>query len=251
MNAAGYPALSGHGLIALATIALERGLLMPGGDGLTIAFDTVAGTVRARASGTRERIDRVTLAGLPSFVAQGRLAVKVAGRALGADVAFGGAYFAIVDSEAVGLSVDVAHVPELRRAGVEIATAVGAAQSWVHPGTGREQAIAGTVFTAPPRSEADLRSLTVSADGQVGRSPGGTATAALMAVLDAMGLLGRDRPFVHEGITGTRLLGRVAGRTSVGGLDAIVPEIQGSAWITGDHTFIAATYDPFSEGFTT
>jgi proline racemase len=72
-----------------------------------------------------------------------------------------------------------------------------------------------------------------------------------MAVLDAMGLLGGDRPFVHEGIAGTRMLGRVAGRTAVGGLDAIVPEIQGSAWITGEHTFVAAPDDPFAEGFAT
>jgi proline racemase len=47
------------------------------------------------------------------------------------------------------------------------------------------------------------------------------------------------------------MLGRVAGRTAVGGLDAIVPEIQGSAWITGEHTFVAAPDDPFAEGFAT
>ena len=251
MNASGCPALSGHGIVALTTIALERGLLMPGGDGMTIVFDTAAGTVRARAAGTPERVTRVALINVPSFVAQGSLPVKAAGRQVRADVAFGGGFYAIVDSEAVGLAVDASRVPELRRAGMEISAAVDAAQAWVHPATGLDEGIAGTVFTAPPRSEgADLRSVTVFRDGQVGRSPGGTGTAALIAVLDAMGLVDGDRPFIHEGIVETRLSGRIAGRTTIGGLDAIVPEIEGSAWITGEHTFVAAPGDPFAGGLT-
>jgi proline racemase len=186
---------------------------------------------------------------VPAFVAQGRVAVKAAGRQLRADVAFAGRLYAIVDSEGVGLAVERSRIHELRRAGREIAAAIGAVQAWVHPGTGREEEVAGTIFTAPPRSEdADLRSVTVGADGHVGRSPGGTATAALMAVLDAMGLLGEKRSFVHEGIVDTRLVGRVASRTSVGELGGIVAEVEGSAWITGEHSFVAAPGDPLAEG---
>jgi trans-L-3-hydroxyproline dehydratase len=82
----------------------------------------------------------------------------------------------------------------------------------------------------------------------VGRSPGGTATAALMAVLDAMGLLADERPFVHEGLVDTRFSGRIAGRTQVGELTGILAEIEGSAWITGEHTFVSTPDDPFADG---
>jgi len=249
MNADGYPDLSGHGIMAVTTIALERRLLMPGGDGMTIVFDTPAGTVRARAAGNAERIDNVSMVTVPSFVAEASLGVKTAARPLRVDVAFGGGLYAIVDCEAAGLSVDASRASELRRAGMDIAAAVAAARAWTHPATGREAEIAGTIFTAPPRSEsADLRSVTVRRDGQVGRSPGGTATAALMAVLDAMGLLADERPFVHEGIVDTRFSGRIVGRTQVGELGGIVGEIEGAAWITGEHTFISAMGDPFAEG---
>ena len=249
MNGGGYPALSGHGILAVTTIALERGLLMPGGDGMTVVFDTPAGTVRARAIGDAARVERVMLFTVPSFVAQASLAVKAGSRQLRADVAFCGGFYAIVDCEAAGLSVDTSRAAELRRAGREIAAAVEAAQTWLHPATGSAEDIAGTIFTAPPRSDsADLRSVTVLRDGQAGRSPGGTATAALMAVLDAMGLLADDRPFVHEGILDTRFSGRVASRTRAGELEAIVAEVEGSAWITGEHTFVAAPDDPFAEG---
>ena len=65
-----------------------------------------------------------------------------------------------------------------------------------------------------------------------------------MAVIDAMGLLGDDAPFVHESLIGTRSAGRVAARTRVGEYPAIVPEIEGSAWITGEHTFVVDDSDP-------
>ena len=71
---------------------------------------------------------------------------------------------------------------------------------------------------------------------------------AAMAVLDAMGLLGDDDPFVHESLVGTRLEGRIVRRTQVGEYPAIVPEIDGEAWITGEHRFLMHDDDPFREG---
>ncbi len=70
-----------------------------------------------------------------------------------------------------------------------------------------------------------------------------------MAVVDAMGLIAEDRPFVHESLIHTRFAGRVVARTLVGEHQAIVPEIEGSAWITGEHTFLIDDDDPLREGF--
>jgi proline racemase len=112
------------------------------------------------------------------------------------------------------------------------------------------QGIYGTIFTGPASdADADLRNVTIFADAEVDRSPCGTGTAAVMAVLDAMGLLGDERPFVHESLIGTRFSGRLASRTAVGEYHGIVPEIEGSAWITGEHTFIVHDDDPLKEGF--
>jgi proline racemase len=164
------------------------------------------------------------------------------------DVAFGGAFYAIVDSESVGLPIDVAHVPELRRTGMAITRAVEAARTIVHPLEPELGGLAGTVFTSPARDErAALANVTVFADAQVDRSPGGTGTAAVMAVVDAMGLIG-DQPFVHEGLLGTHIEGRVHSRTTVGDLPAIVPELRGTAWITGTHAFVIDDEDPLAWG---
>jgi proline racemase len=250
MHNEGYSTMCGHGIIAVTTIALERGLLVPGGDGTTVVYDAPAGTIRARATLRAERVESVSFLNVPSFVLHGGLAVKIGSRQLRADVAFGGAFYAIVDSEAVGLPIDVPHLPELRRVGMEIKHAIESAQTIVHPLDAGLRGIYGTIFTGPPSDErADLRNVTIFADAEVDRSPCGTGTAAVMAVVDAMGLLTADKPFVHESLIGTTFTGRVANHTFVGDRQAIVPEIEGSAWITGEHTFIVDDDDPLKDGF--
>ena len=250
MHNEGYSTMCGHGVIAVTTMALERGLLMPGGDGTTIVYDSPAGTIRARARIEAGRVESVAFLNVPSFVLHGGLIVKLGTRTIRADVAFGGAFYAIVDSESAGLPIDAAHLPELRRVGMEIKHAIEAAHTIVHPLDPGLNGIYGTIFTAPADDEsADLRNVTIFADAEVDRSPCGTGTAAVMAVVDAMGLLGTERPFVHESLIGTRFNGRVASRTQVGEYPAIVPEIEGSAWITGEHTFLVDDHDPLREGF--
>jgi trans-L-3-hydroxyproline dehydratase len=133
---------------------------------------------------------------------------------------------------------------------MEIKEAIEAVHQIAHPLEPGLKGIYGTIFTGPPSSDsADLRNVTIFADAEVDRSPCGTGTAAVMAVVDAMGLLSGDRTFVHESLIGTRFIGRVTGRTVVGELEAIVPEIEGSAWITGEHTFLVNDEDPLKEGF--
>ncbi len=264
MHNDGYGALSGHAVIAVTTIALERGILMPGGDEPTVVYDTPAGTIRAKAgralgaggagqAGGAGRVDSVAYANVPSFVLYPGLAVNIRGRQMRADVAFGGGFYAIVDSEAAGLGVNPAHAPELRRTGMEIARTIAAVHTIAHPLEPRLSGLDGTIFTAPPAGGgADIRSVTVFANGALDRSPGGSSTSAIMAVLSAMGLLGDDMaaaPFVHESITGTGWSGRISGRTMVGDYEAIVATIEGSAWITGEHTFFVEETDPMGNGF--
>jgi proline racemase len=264
----GYGTMSGHGILAVTTIALERGLLLPGGDGRTIVYDTPAGTIRARArigagraggavqpgqaggDGDTIRVESVSFVNVPSFVLYAGLPIQLGARRVRADVAYGGAFYAIVDSEAVGLAIDAAHLPELRRAGMAIKRAIESTHSIVHPLEPSITGIDGTIFTCPPHdSGADLRNVAVFGDAAVDRSPCGTGTCAVMAVVDAMGLLDESKPFVHESAIGTRLTGRLTGRTVVGDDPAIVAEIEGSAWITGEHAFVIDPRDPLKEGF--
>jgi proline racemase len=254
MHNEGWSTMCGHGVIAVTTIAIQRDLIWPGGPSLIL--DSPAGPIEARASVStaadgERRVTSVAFRNVPSFVLEAGLPVKLSGgRSLLVDIAFGGAFYAIVDAEAAGLAVDAARLPELRRLGTEVKQEVERLRQVVHPLDDGLKGIYGTIFTAPPQhADAHLRNVTIFADAEVDRSPCGTGTAAVMAVLSEMGVLGDDAPFVHESIVGTLFTGTIASRTQVGDRPAIVPEIQGSAWITGEHTFLIDGDDPLRAGF--
>jgi trans-L-3-hydroxyproline dehydratase len=254
MHNEGWSTMCGHGVIAVTTIALQRELIWTGGSALVL--DSPAGPVEARAQvGTEAdgsiRVPSVAFRNVPSFVWEAGLPVKLSGgRMLLVDVAFGGAFYAIVDAEAAGLAVDASKLPDLRRLGTEVKHEVERLRQVVHPLDPGLQGIYGTIFTAPPQHpEAHLRNVTIFADAEVDRSPCGTGTAAVMAVLSEMGVLSDAAPFVHESIVGTLFTGKIIGRQQIDDRPAIVPEIQGSAWITGEHTFLIDGDDPLKAGF--
>ena len=258
MHNEGWSTMCGHGIIAVTTIALERGLMWKSGDDrpatVDIKYDAPAGRVEARASLTHEggspHVTSVAFRNVASFVYEPSLPIKLDNRTVPVDISFGGAFYAIVDAEAAGLPIDAAHLPELRKLGMQIAREVERVRRVVHPDEPGLEGIYGTIFTAPAQNpDAHLRNVTVFADAEVDRSPCGTGTAAVMAVLNEMGLLQEDAPFVHESIVGSMFRGRVLERVMVGERQAIVPEIEGSAWITGEHTFLIDGDDPLKAGF--
>jgi proline racemase len=257
MDSGGYDTDVSEAVIATTTIALERGLLMPGGDQTAVVYDTPAGTIRARVKATHSgpapgeiRVESVTVQSRPSFVLHGGLPLRLRGRQVRVDIAFGGRFCVIVDSESCGVSLDGAHESDLRRAAQEIVQAAEAVVTAAQPDNPALSGITGVVFTGPAHGAgADLRTVSVSATGTVDRSASVPAAAAILAVLDRMGLSPQDRPLVTEGLAGTTLKVRLDGRTLVGAEEALIAEVEGTAWITGEHTFVVDERDPLGEGF--
>jgi len=241
MHNEGYSLMCGHGIIAVTKILVERKVI----EGPSITYDAPAGQIKAHYKN-----GKTSFLNVPSFVLAAGVPVTVGGRTMHVDVAFGGAFYAIVDAEAAGLAVVPSRLNELKSMGDAISRAVEKVITVVHPTEPGLNGIYGTIFTGPPDAEgADLKNVTIFADKEVDRSPCGTGTCAVFAVLDAMGMVSPDKPFVHESIVGSTFSARVASRTTVGGFAAIVPELTGTASITGDHTFIVEKDDLFPKGF--
>lgn len=250
MHHDGWPAISLHGLMAVATIALERGLITLPDDATTLTFDTVRGPVPLRLERSRGRVRRVAVRGLPSFVLFPAAAIRLPTRVLKVDIAYGGEFFAIIDGEAAGLPLIRDRMADLRLLTKQIAIAAAQQHAIVHPQDANVAGLAGVIYTGPARSDtSDLRGVVVYVNGGVDRSPGGEAMAAVMAVVDAMLPLSEDRPFRQEGPIGTRFRGRVLERLMVESFPAIVPGIEGRAWIIAEHSFVARRDDPLATGF--
>src|SRR5262245_660132 len=159
MHNEGYSTMCGHGIIAVMTIIIERSLLatprLP-----DAVLDSPAGPIRARAhleAGVDPpRVERVSLVNVPAFVLAARLTVTAGARSVPADIAFGGAFYAVVDSEAAGVPIAVERLDDLRRLGMEIKRQLEAMRVVEHPTEPGLAGIYGTIFTGPPsRADAD------------------------------------------------------------------------------------------------
>jgi trans-L-3-hydroxyproline dehydratase len=250
----GYSTMCGHGVIALVTALLEAGALPARRPQTPVTLDTPAGLVRAtahlRADGG---VERVSFRNVPSFLHTRDLRVDVPGLGpLTLDVAFGGAFYAILPARAVGLRVVPEQRPRLIATATAIKAAVQATTDIRHPFEDDLGFLYGVILTDEPEDPAHhSRNVCVFAAAEVDRSPTGTGVSARLAVHHARGELRPGDPIAVESILGRRSVfeGRVVEEVEFGPHRAVVPEVSGRAFLTGRHEFLLDPDDPLSPGF--
>jgi proline racemase len=247
----GYSTMCGHGIIAVTTVLLEIGLFPMQAPASVLRIDTPAGLVTATAHIENGRVVAVAFRNVPAFVVEldARVRLPDHGEVL-YDLAFGGAFYAYVPADSVGLEITPANSRALADAGMAVKRAVAAARVIEHPNDAGLGFLYGTIFTGPAHApHAHSRNVCVFAEGEVDRSPTGTGVSGRLAIHHARGEIGRNEPIVVESIIGSRFTGRVVEETRVGEFNAIVPEVEGRAWITGRHEFLIDETDPLARGF--
>jgi proline racemase len=250
MESCSYEGMSGTNTINTATVLLETGMLAMAEPVTTITLEAPAGLVRVSADCAGGCCERVTFENVPSFATHLDAAVQVEGLGeVRVDVAYGGAFCAFVDAGALGYAIMPDEARELAALGERIRPAVTDQVEITHPVEPALGVLSFVVFTARPRAGGHARNATVVAPGRLDRSATGTATSARLAVLAARGEIDDEAEFVNESVISTRFVGRIAGRTRVGGREAIIPSVSGRAWITGFHQLVLDPNDPFPEGF--
>ena len=248
MHNEGWSTMCGHGIIALVTVALETKMLEPME---IVKLDTPAGRVTARATLDEGRVRKVAFENVPSFPYALDQTVEVPdiGK-IRYDIAFGGAFYAFVQATDLGVELIPRDYRTLIHCGMAVKRAVMESHPIRHPYEDDLSFLYGTIIVGPPHStDAHSRNVCIFAEGEVDRSPTGTGVSARLALEYARGRLKRNEPFTVESIIGTRFTGTVVGSTKFGQNDAIIPRIEGSAWITGQHEFLVAPDDPIKGGF--
>jgi proline racemase len=243
--------MCGHGIIALATVAVAQGLVARTTPETRVGIDAPAGFIEAFVAWDGRRVGEVRFRNVPSFLHTRDLRVTTPtfGEVV-VDVAFGGAFYAYLDADQVGLEVVPERLSELIVAGDEVKRAVMATTSVVHPLQPELRGIYGTILAGPPRTpQGTQRNVCVFAEREVDRSPTGTGTAGRVAQLVARDELGMGAALVNESIVGSIFVGRALERTTVGDFEAVVPEVAGRAAITGFTTWVVDPDDELGRGF--
>lgn len=254
MHNEGYSTMCGHGVIALVTALVETGTFPARGTRTPVNLDTPAGLVRATAHVASDgHVERVTFINVPSFVYARDVEIVVpAWGSLHVDVAFGGAFYAFLAAADVGLRVAPEQMAELVAAGEAIKKAVNTVLPIKHPFEADLGFLYGTILTGPPDDPGHhSRNICVFADAEVDRSPTGTGVSARLAIHHARGELSEGQQIIIESILGAEsaFSGRVVGQTTMGPYEAILPEVGGTAFITGRQEYWLDPRDALGRGF--
>jgi proline racemase len=249
----GYSTACGHGTIALGEWAVRSGRVEADPDGDTpVVIDVPSGRVTATVSRRGGVTESVTFRNVPSYVVARGVEVTTSRGTVPADVSYGGAIYASVPASSVGLAVTPEHYDDLIAVGREIKWALNEHEVARHPSDPRLSGIYGTIWFDDLGANAHgphQRNVTVFADGEVDRSPCGSGTCARIALLADDGSLTDGQVLTHDSIVGTTFTGRVVERTSAEGRAAVVPEVSGNAYPTGQHVFVLDERDPVGTGF--
>ncbi len=243
--------MCGHGTIGVSTALVELGMVEVSEPYTDLRLETPAGPVAVRVRVENGRAIEVTFRNVPAFVYRKDVSVEVPG--LGAvtlDIAFGGSFFGIVGKDQLGIDeLTPANLPGIVPKALALRESLNRQVEICHPLLDITEVDLIEIYGPPKDPDADVQNTVVFGQGQVDRSPCGTGTCAKLAVLTAKGKLELGQEFVHESILGTTFRARALERTRVGAYDAIVPEITGSAYITGFNDLLMDELDPFKNGF--
>ncbi len=270
----GFSTACGHGTIALGVWAVETGRVpAPTSGSVDVVIDVPSGRVTARVHREQGRVVAVDFVNVPSWVVATDVPVSTSRGEVRVDVAYGGAVYASLPAEQVGLSVTPRHLGDLITLGREIKWALNDTPYAVHPTDPRLDGIYGTIWFDDLGDLEDLedledrgdlddlddlggtagqvhqRNVTVFADGEVDRSPCGSGTSARLAILAADGRLPRGTRLRHDSIVGSTFTGLVLESVEVDGRPAVIPQVTGMAYRTGDHVFSVDPADPLVPGF--
>jgi len=250
----GYSTMCGHAIIAISTLAVEmKWITAQEGDNV-IKIDAPCGRITSFAHVKNGKVAGVRFHCVPSFVVGLDRTVKVDG--LGEviyDLAYGGAFYAYVDMHKNNFDFDLStdSYRTLITKGMDIKHAVmDADKEILHPFEDDLSFLYGTIFIGDSDKEnIDSRNVCIFAEGEVDRCPTGSGVSGRMAIHKARKEIKYGETMTIESITDSVFKGSVVSEEDYGPFKAVIPQVEGTAYITGMHTFVIDPNDPMKDGF--
>ncbi|MBE14799.1 MAG: hydroxyproline-2-epimerase [Cytophagaceae bacterium] len=244
--------MCGHGTIGTITIAIEEGLITPKTPG-KIRMEAPAGLVEIEYQQTAAKVDWVKLINVPAYLSAQDLSITCPDLgALSFDVAYGGNFYAIIDPQINFEGVQAFTASDIIHYSQRLRTLINKKypNQFIHPENPTIKDVTHLLWTGTPLdAKSSGRNAVFYGDKAIDRSPCGTGTSARLAQLYAKGQLGVGKPFIHESFIGSTFVGRIEQETTIAGMQAIIPSVQGWARVYGHNTITIDTEDPYAHGF--
>lgn len=253
MHTDGYLNMCGHGAIGAATTIVQMGLINKKIDKITeIVLETPSGLVYAYVHVENGSVKDVSFRNVPSFVLYNNL--KIPFPSIGdvsVDIVYGGNFFGLVSSKELSIEVRQENVPKLISYGMRLRKIINEKIDIYHPGNKNFNKIELIeIYETKDSDKLSNKNCVVFGHNQIDRSPCGSGTSSILTLKYFNNDIKLNELFVNESIIGTKFTGHVVEEAKVGNFDGVITEIQGKAFITGNHHFIIDSNDPLQEGIT-
>ncbi|MFC1554575.1 proline racemase family protein [candidate division KSB1 bacterium] len=247
----GYSTMCGHGIIGVTKVVLQTGMIPIKEPETVVKIDTPAGLVTAFAKIEDNEVKSISFHNVPSFVYTLDENVEITGLGnIKIDIAFGGAFYAFVDADELGISLNENNFRKMIDIGSRIKRTVMNNIKITHPFEEDLNFLYGTIFTgSPDNTNNHSRNVCVFAEGEVDRSPTGTGVSARLALHYTRNEIELGQKITIESIIGSTFSGKVISETKFGQYDAVIPEVEGTAFIIGQNTFLIDPEDNLKNGF--
>ena len=255
MHNEGYSTMCGHAIIAISTLAAKMNWIeIKEGDN-ELKIDAPCGRILSYVNIKNGEVTGVRFHCVPSFVVGLDRMVDVPGLGnLTYDLAYGGAFYAYVDlrkNKNLNFGLTDSDYRSIIQKGMEIKQAVMEQDKEIlHPFEGDLSFLYGTIFIDDAQDSANhSRNVCVFAEGEVDRSPTGSGVSGRIAIERARKKIDYNNTITVESITGSTFNCSLIDEKDFGSFKAIIPQVEGTAHITGLNTFIIDPNDPMKNGF--
>ena len=250
MDSGGCLNMCGHGSIGTASMLVETGMVDVKEPYTEVVLDSPSGLIRAKVHVVDGEAVEVSILNVPSFLYKQDLTIQTShfGK-VNCDIAFGGSFFALIDAEKINLPLETTNIDEITDLGMELRDKINATVTVRHPYLDITSVDLVEFYAHTDDKNADMKNCVIFGGAQADRSPCGTGTSAKLATLYAKGELKLHEKFLYESITGSVFRGEATAEVDIAGGKGIIPEITGSAYITGFNEWIIDGQDPLRNGF--
>ncbi|MER8614837.1 proline racemase family protein [Mesorhizobium sp. M1216] len=252
MHNEGYSTMCGHAIVALGRYAVDERLVAPREPMTTVNIEAPCGLISAAVEVRDGKAGAVSFESVPAFLFARDQRIELPGYgAVGFDIAYGGAFYALADCRQFGLEFGRNRVRDFVDAATALTNKLKAELPLSHPDHADLAFLYGTILTdgQDAISDTPTKNICVFAEAEVDRSPTGSGVTARLAAMHAKGQIEIGRTRLFESIAGSRFSGAVVRTAKAGPHDAIIARVGGRAYYSGRAEFIVEDDDELGRGF--
>ncbi len=236
IDGVGYGDMCGHGTIATSMLLASNNLVPRENGEAKLRLETPAGIVTSEVKFDDDEVEWCRFQNVPGYLAQKDITVTAPDIGeVKVDISFGGNYFITCKLDPKVCKVAPENGAWLGRTGNIIKKQINEKISLAHPEKPHITEIdLVTFYQDSEDSGADYRWVHAYRDGALDRSPGGTGTSAMLAMLEGRGEIKMGQVIQAQGLLGTGTFeGQLVGETTIGDHRAVIPTIKGRSTLIG------------------